>query len=199
MPTYPSVFAGTSIEPISTPAAFSTRNVVGPNPLAAISMPRAVTGLSGVMSMSSSPLAVSHVRAIAQVESRSHDIVEFTRPASPVVDRFAKIQAISGAAAIVHREHHEPSAREILVEGIGVVVVPQIMKAQQHLSAGASMEKDDRRLRLICGIRREKELAVDRQSVRPGEDHRLGFNQVIGWKVRRHGLGSHWRRRGRGV
>ena len=66
------------------------------------------------------------------------------------------------AAAVVDREDHVTVAGEILVKGIGVVIVVHIMPAKQHLAPRTAVKEHYGRAPLPGGpVLREKKLRVD--------------------------------------
>src|SRR5207249_10928756 len=86
-----------------------------------------------------------HVAAAPQVEPGAEHIAELARTLRPVMQRLAELQAIADAAAVVHREHDESPAREVLVQRVGVSIVVEVMPAEQHLAPRAAVEEDHRR------------------------------------------------------
>src|SRR5205085_7682110 len=61
----------------------------------------------------------------------------------PAMLRFTKRAPVADAAAIVDREHRVAATGEILIERVGVVIVVEIMPAEEHLAHGAAVHKDD--------------------------------------------------------
>ena len=111
------------------------------------------------------------VGARAEIESCAFHVVELAGTGGAVVERFAKIEAVADAAAIVHGEDDVAAAGEVLIHGVGVAVIKHVVKAEKHLAARSAVEKAERGMtRAIAGIARQKELSVNLHPVdRPRE------------------------------
>src|SRR6266487_3060544 len=89
--------------------------------------------------------------------------------------RQAKRATITDSAAIIHRQHHIPTARKILIHRVRVVVVIKVMPAEQHLPHRPAMHKNQRR-QFTRSIRRLEQLPMNLSAVSGFEDHLLGHN-----------------------
>ena len=65
-----------------------------------------------------------------------------TRPARPRPRRAAGTRAVADAEPVVHREHDEAAAREVLVHRVRVRVVVAVVPAEQHLPRRAAVHED---------------------------------------------------------
>ena len=132
-----------------------------------------------------------HVRPPAQIEAGPGDVAVLGRAGGPVVHRFAELHAVPDPAAVVHRQHDEAAARQVLVHRVGVPVVVHVVPAGQHLPPRPAMKEDDGRATLtglqVGGL---EELGVDLQAVRGREGHGLGDDERSLRKLRRNRAGS---------
>src|SRR5579859_3669171 len=88
-----------------------------------------------------------NIREPLEIPGSGHYIFVFCSPAPTAVGGITESPSIHNSQAIVDGKHHISQAGQILIFSIGVVVVVQGMEAQYHLTAGASMDKDERRPR----------------------------------------------------
>ena len=109
---------------------------------------------------------------------------------SAIAQRFAEIQAVADAAAVIHRQHHEAAVGEVLVHRVGVHVVIHGMPAEQHLAPRAAV-KEDHRGRAAAGfpVRRQKKLSVDGEAVGARENHLLRRHHPANREIGRDGFG----------
>src|SRR5256885_16902052 len=82
------------------------------------------------------------VGASAQVEPCPLHVVPLARPARAIAQGLPKLHSVADSAPVIDREHDETAARQELIEGIGVVVVLQVVPAEEHLAHRAAMEED---------------------------------------------------------
>jgi len=57
-------------------------------------------------------IGADYIGSIAQVDACAHHVVEFTAAGRPVVQRLAKLHAVTNTAAVVHRQHKVTVIRE---------------------------------------------------------------------------------------
>ena len=94
------------------------------------------------------------------------------------MQRLAEIQTIADAAAVIHRQHDIATAREVLIQRVGVAVVVHVVPAEQHLPAGTAVEENDGGPPLTGAQPfRKKQLAVNRHAVGGGEDDLLRLDE----------------------
>src|SRR5205085_4028213 len=80
---------------------------------------------------------------LAQILRSRNDVLILGCATRAPVLRFTKRAPVADAAAIVDREHRVAATGEILIERVGVVIVVEIMPAEEHLAHGAAVHKDD--------------------------------------------------------
>jgi len=128
-----------------------------------------------------------HVGAATQVDTGPEHVLELARPARAVAERLAELQAVADPAPVVDGEDDVAAARQVLIEGVGVVVVLHVVPAEQHLAPRAAVEeRDGGPLSLLAGSRGQEELAVDLRPVRGQEDDGLRHDQVLLREARGH-------------
>ena len=132
-----------------------------------------------------------------QVEPGAQHVRELAGSVRAVVERLAELHPVPGAAPVVHGQHDVAAAGQVLVHRVGVVVVGQVVEAQQHLPARSAVEEHDRGPPLV-GARAAglEELGGDRHAVARGERHRLGVHQGRFREARGDGAGRQLAARG---
>src|SRR5437870_3451202 len=74
------------------------------------------------------------------------------RSSSPWISRTGECHAATDAAAVINGEHDVALARQILVHGVGVVVIVHVVPAEQHLAARSAVHKNQRAA-LLAGLK----------------------------------------------
>src|SRR5262245_44214273 len=120
------------------------------------------------------------VAARTQVMRGGHNVLIFRGPAPAPLLGLPKRAAIADAQTIVDRQDRITTARQILIEAVGVVVVVHIVPAEHHLPARATVHKDHRRqfVARLCVFGKE-ELAVDFEAVGGFEENWLWFDELF--------------------
>src|SRR6266481_3514969 len=122
-----------------------------------------------------------HVRPGAKIDACALDIIELAGAHRPVIESFAKIEAVANSAAIVYGEHDVAAAREVLIQRVSIAVVEHVVPAEEHLAARTTVEEHNGGMAgRFARIRREEELAVNLHAVSGGENHLLRSDQSAG-------------------
>ena len=100
-----------------------------------------------------------------------------------------EIVAVPDAESVVHREDDEPTAREILIERVGVRVIVRVVPAEQHLPRWPTVDVDDGRLSRVPTARCFEQLPVDGQTVSRAK-HDLFRRDQRSRKVGRNVIGA---------
>src|SRR5258708_39960978 len=91
--------------------------------------------------------------------------ISVLRGAAPTaIGRFTKGTPIHNAQPVIDGQHHVTQACQILILGVGVVVVVYVVEPKQHLPWRAAVDEDKRRARL-CMALGDKKLAVYFQAI----------------------------------
>src|SRR5216684_2862413 len=101
-----------------------------------------------------------HVRPGAKIDACALDIIELAGAHRPVIESFAKIEAVANSAAIVYGEHDVAAAREVLIQRVSITVVEHVVPA------------------------------VNLHAVSGGENHLLRSDQSAGRKIRGSSFGG---------
>src|SRR6267378_3844732 len=132
-----------------------------------------------------------HVRPGAKIDACALDIIELAGAHRPVIESFAKIEAVANSAAIVYGEHDVAAAREVLIQRVSIAVVEHVVPAEEHLAARTTVEEHNGGMAgRFARIRREEELAVNLHAVSGGENHLLRSDQSAGRKIRGSSFGG---------
>ena len=85
------------------------------------------------------------VRPRLQIAAAGDHVEILGRAARAGLLRVVERVAVADAEPVVHRQHDEAAAGEVLVRGVVVGVVVHVVKAEQHLPRRAAVHVDERR------------------------------------------------------
>jgi hypothetical protein len=89
--------------------------------------------ISTVPSSPESDASRIDLRPRPQVIACGHDVLVFRGTSGSPARCFPKSTSISGSAAKIHAEHSIPTAGEVLIHPVGIVVVIHVVPSQEHL------------------------------------------------------------------
>src|SRR5262249_13853526 len=90
-----------------------------------------------------------------------------------------EMPSIHDSSAIVHSEDDIPSASQVLIHSVGVVVVVHVVEAEHHLANRSAMNEDEGRTLLCRSSVWCKELTVDFPSIFSFEDDLFWRNELV--------------------
>src|SRR6202522_1942447 len=127
-----------------------------------------------------------YVSQCLEIFSCRNDIFVFGAAARAAIVWLAEVAAIHDAGPIVDRQHDISTARQILIHGIGIVVVVHVVEAEHHLADGAAVNEDQRgtpAASVRFGRLRFEQLSVNFPAVGGFEDYLLRRYQLGGGKI----------------
>src|SRR5438105_3832754 len=125
-----------------------------------------------------------HHRKRLEILCRGDNVLIFLRAAWPAFLALAESAAIHNSRAVVDREDDEAARSEVLIFGVGVVIVLHVMKAEHHLPARPAMHEEQGGTSRSASTR-DEQLAVNRQPVLSRKNDLPGNNKLRGWKLSR--------------
>src|SRR6266576_6306077 len=100
-----------------------------------------------------------------------------------------EIISVTDAKPVIHRQHDESAARQILIERVGVGVIVRVVPSQQHLSRRTTVYEHDRGFPVSAAWRLEQ-LSVNGQPI-GGPKYDLAWSDEAGREVRRDVVRGH--------